>query len=312
MKKFLSTLLFLFIFFSFGNNVFASNITVDGQSQNTVVSYGMSQGFVIIIPADFIIDGQTNKATAEVIASNVMIPDGKRLEVSINGDDYVDSWELVDEKESNNRIIYNIGTSEGDNNITNNDVVLAVAPGEAYNTTKTTTLYFEVVDILTKAGKYSDTITFTVNVENAKLLGYSYNGTVLPSLPEGVDYSIYDFIGIGINDGIYGMIIASEAPIYRYFEGYVTNVHTGELSYYSKNTLVWENAPENLLKYRAYALIGDEWILVDEINYDYDDETSSFVHTGNTTEYTWTNKDILDLDNDVFVKGTIPIPVYDY
>ena len=42
MKKFLSTLLFLFIFFSFGNNAFASNITVDGQSQNTVVSYGMS------------------------------------------------------------------------------------------------------------------------------------------------------------------------------------------------------------------------------------------------------------------------------
>lgn len=163
MKKTLSMALALTLALSLAVPAFATDITVDGGVGETVVTYGTSQGFTVTIPADFTIDSATQKASADVEAENVLIPYGKTLNVRISGDDYVDSWELIDTAEASNQLTYNIGTTEGGDDIVNNSVVLSVASGNTSGATET--LYFEVIDTLTKAGTYTDTLTFTVSVD---------------------------------------------------------------------------------------------------------------------------------------------------
>ena len=168
-KKILSAALCLSMLTSTAIPAFAGNITTDGEAGKTIVSYGMSESFTVIIPSDFnIYDGE---ATANVSAENVMIGNGKFLVVRISGDDYIDSWELIDQQENNNRLEYVIGSANGANDIVNNSPVLIVAAGESYNSTVTETLYFTVVDELTKSGTYTDTLTFTVNIGSSILEG---------------------------------------------------------------------------------------------------------------------------------------------
>lgn len=165
-KKIASGLLATSMLLAMSTTAFAAgtNISTDGGTGETVISYGMDQSFVVTIPADFIIDGQTNKATAKVSASNVMIGDGKVLEVTITGDDYTDKWELIDKVEANNKLEYTIGTTDGGNDIISGSVVLAVDAGDAYNKTVEEVMHFEVIGTLSKAGEYDDTLTFTVDV----------------------------------------------------------------------------------------------------------------------------------------------------
>ena len=164
MKKILSGVLCLAMMLSMGATAFAAEISTDGGTQNTVVSYGMSEGFTVTIPTNFNID-DSRKATANVSASNVMIAHGAILEVTIRGNDWDGSWELIDAAEASNQLTYTIGTTEGGDDIVNNSVVLDVASGEAYGSEVAETLYFTVVDTLTKAGTYTDTLTFTVSVD---------------------------------------------------------------------------------------------------------------------------------------------------
>ena len=172
MKKFLSSVLCLAMLLSMGTTVFAdwdeweeldNNITTDGGHQNVTVTYGVSESFIVTIPSNFTI-GQSGTATADVSASNVMISAGNVLDVYISGHDYSGSWELIDSNNNNNRLTYTIGTGAGLSNIVNNSVVLSVEAGEAYNSTVYETMHFTIVDELTSAGIYTDTLTFTVNV----------------------------------------------------------------------------------------------------------------------------------------------------
>ena len=165
-KKILSSLLCLCMLLGTSVPAFASGTQITNENEGeTIISYGMDQGFVVIIPADFTIDS-SRKATADVIAMNVMIPDGTTLKVFVSGDDYNGRWELIDESENINVLGYTIGTREGKSDIVNNSVVLSVGAGKAYNSTVTKTMYFEVIDTLTKAGNYSDTLTFTLEVDD--------------------------------------------------------------------------------------------------------------------------------------------------
>lgn len=167
MKKSLSMVLALALSLSMALPAFAvteiTSANVGANTGETVVTYGTSEGFTVTIPADFNIDTATNKATADVKADDVMIAYGKTLNVKISGDDYVDSWELIDTNAADNTLTYEIGTTEGGNDIVNNSVVLSVAAGNTSGATET--LYFEVIDNLTKAGTYKDTLTFTVSVD---------------------------------------------------------------------------------------------------------------------------------------------------
>ena len=174
MKKILSCVLCLAMIASMGVTSFAAEIDTDGGSQETVVTYGMAEGFTVTIPTNFTID-DSKKATANVSASDVMIAHGATLEVTISGNDYVDSWELIDTAEVTNQLTYTIGSTDGGSDIVNGSVVLSVASGEAYNSTVTETMYFTVVDELSKAGEYTDTLTFTVSV-GAEKIAFTIDG----------------------------------------------------------------------------------------------------------------------------------------
>ena len=161
MRKIFSGILCIAMILSTSIIGFAAEITTSGGKNQTVVSYGMDESFVVVIPADF--DLSSNGTTeAEVSASNVMIKDDTELVVFISGDDYVDNWELIDKNESDNRLVYTIGTTEGADDIVNNSEVLVVSAGEAYNNTVVEKMYFNIVDTVSQAGIYTDTLTFTV------------------------------------------------------------------------------------------------------------------------------------------------------
>ena len=74
MKKTLSLLLVLVMMLAVAMPVFATEITTDATGSNageTVVTYGFSQSFLVVIPADFEISSSTKMATAEIKASDV-------------------------------------------------------------------------------------------------------------------------------------------------------------------------------------------------------------------------------------------------
>ena len=165
MKKILSFILCIAMILSMSVTALASNITFDGGVNETLVTYGMSEGFTVTIPTDFTIDN-SGETSAEVSASHVMLAHGNILEVTVSGHDYesTGSWELVDEAEATNMLTYTIGSTDGASDIVNNSVVLAVEAGEAWDETITKIMYFTVVDELINAGNYKDTLTFTVGI----------------------------------------------------------------------------------------------------------------------------------------------------
>ena len=192
-KKILSSALCLFMLLSTSISVFASGTQITNINKGeTIISYGMDQGFVVIIPADFEIDS-SNKAEAEVIAMNVMIADGTSLKVYVSGDDYNGRWELVDEAESANTLGYIIGSEEDGNDILNNGVVLSVNAGEAYDSTVIEKMYFKVVDTITKAGNYNDTLTFTLEIDD---------GIYSPAeLERRYEFSYYSSLQTAVDNG---------------------------------------------------------------------------------------------------------------
>ena len=163
MKKYVSMVLSIAMMLTLVLPVNAETINTT-DSQDVLVTYGVSQGFLVTIPTDFDISTQSKSAIAEVSATNVMIGANSILEVSVSGHDYTTKWELIDETESSNKLTYTIGSTAGGTDIVNNSVVLSVNPGEAYNSTKTEIIHFTVVDDLTKSGTYKDVLTFNVEI----------------------------------------------------------------------------------------------------------------------------------------------------
>ena len=241
MKKILSGIISLALALSMSTSVFASTITnSDSPYGWTEITYGMDQGFVVTIPADFTIYTQTNKATAEVTASNVMIPDGTILEVAVSGNDYVNSWELVDTAEAGNRLDYIIGSTDGDDDIVNNGVVLAVDAGDAYNSTVTETMYFEVVDTLTKAGTYTDTLTFTVSI----VISFTLDGTTYYA-KNGMNWE--EWVSSNYNPGGY----AIDDDTWRHFIGL-----NGRSMMHYEHVYVGQNADDIIINNGVYVETG--------------------------------------------------------
>ena len=157
-NKFLACILAIIVGICAPIQVFAAD------SHSMVVNYGMNESFTVVIPPSFDID-MSGKSDVSISASNVLISDDTTLTVVISGADYAGNWELIDITENSNRLIYNIGTTEGGNDIVNGSVVLSVAAGEAYNSTVEEVLYFSIAEDIVKAGTYQDTLTFTVSVD---------------------------------------------------------------------------------------------------------------------------------------------------
>lgn len=159
MKKFLSLALALCLCLSLGVTAMAAEITVDGnQSATTTVTYGLESGYTVVIPETVVIDTDTHKGNATLEASDVLLAYGETLKVTVTGID-----ELVDAADAANTLSYKVGKTDGAEDVTNGTVVLAVEAGNTEGGEQA--LYFELTEDVTKAGAYSDTLTFTVTVE---------------------------------------------------------------------------------------------------------------------------------------------------
>lgn len=161
MKKIVSLVLCLCLCLSLGVTAMAAEITVDGtQSATTTVTYGLESGYTVVIPESVVIDTDTHKGSATVSASDVLLAYGETLKVTVTGID-----ELVDAADAANTLSYQVGTTDGDDDVVNGTVVLAVEAGDNWNSEAAQELFFELTEDVTKAGAYSDTLTFTVTVE---------------------------------------------------------------------------------------------------------------------------------------------------
>jgi spermidine/putrescine-binding protein len=159
MKKFLSLALALCLCLSLGVTAMAAEITVDGaQSATTTVTYGLESGYTVVIPESVVLATDTHKGTATIEASDVLLAYGETLKVTVTGID-----KLVDASDAENTLSYKVGTTDGAEDVVNGTVVLSVAAGTVAGGEQD--LYFELTQDVTKAGAYSDTLTFTVTVE---------------------------------------------------------------------------------------------------------------------------------------------------
>lgn len=147
--------------------VFAANNTIETEDTpgKTVITYGVSDGFKVIIPADFNITEDAEE-TQTISASDVYIAYGKTLSVSLTGanfDEAESKWYLVDEANAANKIEYTIGATSGATDVKNESIVLEVDAGNVEG--EEAKLYFNVVEAPKIAGTYKDTLSFTVTVE---------------------------------------------------------------------------------------------------------------------------------------------------
>lgn len=160
MKKILSLAMALCLCLSLGVTAFAAEVTINGnQSVDTTVTYGVEEGYTVTIPETIVIATDTHKGEAEVKAANVLLADSVKLTVTLSGYE-----ELVDVAAADNTLSYKIGKTLGASDVTNGTVVLEVESADNWNSEATQTLYFELTEDVTKAGTYSDGLTFTVDV----------------------------------------------------------------------------------------------------------------------------------------------------
>ena len=166
MKKIVSFMLVLVMAMSMSMTAFAADTTIDidsAQSAQTVVTYGQSEGYTVVIPESVVIDAVSLKGSATISAENVVIAAGKTLNIKISGHDYDDAWELI--SSASDKLTYLIGTTEGDDDVVNDSVVLSAAAGLYWNSKLEEVLHFTLDSDVEKSGTYQDTLTFTVSID---------------------------------------------------------------------------------------------------------------------------------------------------
>lgn len=163
MKKifYITTLLIIMIT---SVSVFATSVEITEEGRvDTAVTYGVSEGFQIIIPPDFTLDG-TNESVQQVKAENVYIGYGKTLKIEVSSENYENGWYLIDTIDATNKALYEIGRSTGASDVTNeNNIVLEVEAGNVDGVTNN--LYFRVPVLPEYAGTYQDRLKFAVVIE---------------------------------------------------------------------------------------------------------------------------------------------------
>lgn len=139
-------------------NVNAKELT-DGTG-TMEVTYGVTEGYVITIPDSVNFSNDTLTVEGEVKASNVIIPDGKSLKVSLVS---ANGFKLL---YSGSEIVYTL--KNGETEVASGDTVLTVLAGStglAGSTKLTFSTTTENIAAATKSGAHTDTLTFTAVVE---------------------------------------------------------------------------------------------------------------------------------------------------
>ena len=164
MKKTLSMLLAVCMLCALCVPAFAANITETGaQTQDTVVKYGMEASYTVTIPETVAIDVDTLQGNTTVKASDVVLASGEKLNIVLTGDcNENKEFHLKDTTDASNTLAYTISNADGDV-LTTDDVVMTVDAGNVAGASAA--LKFALTSDVTKAGTYTDTLTFEVEIE---------------------------------------------------------------------------------------------------------------------------------------------------
>lgn len=167
MKKLVTLLLTAALAITAATTAFADDITpgADGKpnpsSKQIDVTYTVNPSYTVTIPANIALDSQTKQGEAKVKAENVTVDYGKSVKVALSSNFQV--------------ALTNVSTTpaptlsykvyKGEDEVSNNGIVLEVAP-DAPGKEGQTTLTFVVTDNIKYSGSYEGTVTFTVSVGN--------------------------------------------------------------------------------------------------------------------------------------------------
>lgn len=186
MKKILSFVLAATMLFSMASVVFADD------SKTTLIKYGVNDVYEVSIPPEINLDINGQGEAIIEVGGTFLIPYKSALEVYISGSDYTDRWELVDVKDSTNKLGYRMSTSSNAD-IKNNDLLLKVNSGTDVSVSSATeTIEFNVYDKLSKSGNYSDVLTFTVIINNnpVSLIEFNINAQGNRPIVNGVEVEV--------------------------------------------------------------------------------------------------------------------------
>lgn len=147
--------------------VFATQNITTQSSKNVVVSHNVGESYTVSIPADFTFsteDQQTYTANKTVTATDVVIENGKKLNVKMTSKNYTDGKYFMKDKTNVSEIEYSIlkGADEFENDTNVLSVESGNTSGEQELTFSTTSTNIESAK---KSGEHTDTLTFTVSVD---------------------------------------------------------------------------------------------------------------------------------------------------
>lgn len=191
MKKAITLLLVLSMFACLCVPGFAAEINTDSaQSSDTVVTYGVSESYLVIVP-EAVRMSPAGLGEVTISVTDALLASGKQLSVYLTGDSYTSgSWHLTDVNNAANTLAYNITKNAG--KLADNDEVMSVAAGAAWNTTVSTTLQLALAQTATQAGIYHDMLTFVVeygNIANSSLelneYGFYFNQPYVGFIDDG-------------------------------------------------------------------------------------------------------------------------------
>lgn len=136
------------------------------------------------------------------------------------------------------------------------------------------------------------------------IIGYSYNGTVLPALPEWdretYPYAVISDVGYDNNPGVkYSLVVCSTAPVW----------HTTQTSSGLTQRKLYSDG--DCLYYICYTNEGEKWVDGSAYSYVIANHTT---YNGTVTRSVfpiWANTDLADYDGKALVSASDPIPVYE-
>jgi len=160
MKK-LSILMAFMLIFTMAAPVFAAPLDKNTTTGSVTVTYEVAESYTVSIPASFDFTAESLSNIAEVSASNVLIENGKELNVTMTSANYSDNKYTLNYEGS--KITYTV--KQGETNFTNAGEVLSIASGTTSGSASLTfaTTNDEIAKA-TKSGAHTDTLTFTVAV----------------------------------------------------------------------------------------------------------------------------------------------------
>lgn len=154
MKKLFTILLAVMMMATVSTTAFAEEIKLDTENKtgDVTIEYTQSESYVVIIP-----DSMTVGTDKTVEADNIVIGYGKQLTVSVSSKN---NWTL---KNNDDSLKYTLKI--GDTAASTNNTVLTAVSGDTVSKTLSATLDDD--QSAKYAGNYTDTLTFTVSVNDA-------------------------------------------------------------------------------------------------------------------------------------------------